>query len=163
MTTTSRAPEALALNNPALTALCITRMAFWCAEDRVDGAGLAWPLVRLALVVCAHEPTRSALPKRTGKTFAAWANEHPREIASLEGRARGVHDSTLEGLRVALRQQLVSVSGGLLDAHSDPVSTKALRTMSDEPRACLEAAKRLGRMLSHTDPSLAFKAVRMTI
>ena len=163
MMAVARPPEALALNNAALTALCIGRMAFWHSKDRDDSAGLAWPLVHFTLVICVHGPTRSTLPGSSMKRFAAWANEHPREIATMDARAKRLRASTMEGLRVALRQGVVELEGGLLIAPRDSVTPKELKGLGADARDCLEAAKRLGRMLAFTDPTLAYKATRMTL
>lgn len=96
-----------AMLNPALLAALIANAADKYLAER--GTGMPWYYGYVVAPLVLHRGTREALPTTIRANLPAWVSDHPVEHAGFAPRALALKDTVDEGIRFALRTDLLSV------------------------------------------------------
>jgi hypothetical protein len=145
MAWSSRPGEEKALLSPSFCS-----MLLWSAAGGYSsGAGGPLPLdvTFLVLPIVLHCETRELLPKAVTTSLAVWLAEHPLARSRIAERAARLVAFTKEALMFGGLHGLLDLAGGSVTANADWKSkvAGALRSPSDEVRACAKRADFVGK------------------
>jgi hypothetical protein len=144
-----RSPVAAAYLNPALAAAILCEAA---QGHQRDHGAMVWPLAYLLLPLVLHRPTREALPGNTRTHLSTWVRREPLLRAGFPYRAASLAPTTSEGLRFAIRHEMLRIDAGYKDSNvtHKPVDDPALNQL-------LSAARLVGRWFARSkEPSTVF-------
>ena len=128
--------------------------------EQEDKSGLPFSLSLLVLPLCLHESTRQVLNEHDRAYLLKLVADHPGLRVGLASRVRQMLPFTFEAQGLLHRYGALTVAdGGRLKVPPRKVSS-SFEPGSDEVRACLQAARFLGRQLGRIgDPVTVYASV----
>lgn len=153
-----RAPAAEAMYNPALIACLLSAAAE--THLRTASAGLPAALSFIVVPMTLHRGTRQALASGASRThLKTWVERNPLACVGFPARAQGLVPAVRQGLRFALRHDVLSLNGDVLLPRN-----RLPARIPDHPELedTLRISRLLGRWLAKTDTATVFAVMGVT-
>ncbi|WP_369334895.1 three component ABC system middle component [Demequina sp. B12] len=134
--------------NPALVGAAIA----WCTAryHQETSHAMPWELCYLVPPLVLHRETRQGLAHVSKTHLSSWVGNHPAELVTFADRTRRFRPHVDEGLRFALRTEILAIADGHLLANI-PTGTKV--GANTELAEILRSSASLGRMLGRAGTS----------
>ena len=154
---TRRTPAVAHMLNPAFLAGMVVAATYAYTNDTGRPMPYAYPYVIAPLLL--HRQTRDALPGTARAHLSKWVENHQVLALGFPQRARELRINVDEGLRHALRNDLLIIEDGGLVASSPPRRAADL----GDARAVLARATLLGRWFARVEqPATVFALLGVT-
>jgi hypothetical protein len=155
-TKVSRAPEELALFNPAYVAVLIARVIEG-ARREVDVDPML-PVALVATAIALDEQVRSTLTMTIRSHLGAWKYSNPAAVSRVPLLCRIHQASFRRGLMFGIRHRLIALDGANI-AFGTTSIRKSLSGFSEDVEASQRAAFYLGRWLSSSGSAASVLAL----
>lgn len=136
--------EEVALFNPAF----LTRLLRSAVNDyqRAQARDMPVPLAFLLIPLVLHKPTRHDLPTHASSQMQTWIREHPRHLAQLDVRVRGMRPFIGLAVGFGLQHGVLTSADGAIGAGTVKRRPRGHAELeSSEVDDCLRVASFLGR------------------
>lgn len=143
--------------NPALIACLLSTAA--AAYKRQVSSGMPLALCFIIAPLALHRGTRQNLPTTTSIHLSTWVERNPTVRAGFPDRAQALVDPVRQGLRFALRHQILELRGDTLLPQTR-LSAKAPE--HPELNDILRIGRLLGRWLAKNDTATVFSLMGVT-